>query len=142
MLFQLQASDKIYYVSEGIQGSSSKFDGTTQTITWSSRTGVFTNNGIEMSPTTVLNHEVDHALQYDKHPKQQKNDSRTKDAQYGNKEEKRVITGSEQETAKALGEIKKGEVTRTDHGGMLYETTSPTKTEWKNPIIIKPNENK
>lgn len=59
---------------------------------------------------------------------------------YGNKEERRVITGSEQETAKKMGEIGKTEVTRTDHAGTLYETVGPTTTEWKDPIIIKPEE--
>lgn len=54
---------------------------------------------------------------------------------YGNKEERRVITGSEQETAKKMGEIGKTEVTRTDHAGTLYETVGPTTTEWKDPII-------
>ncbi len=44
-----------------------------------------------------------------------------------------MITGSEQETAKKMGEIKDGEVTRTDHGGTLYQTDSPTSTE---PIDI------
>lgn len=60
------------------------------------------------------------------------------DENYGNKEERRVITGSEQETAKKLGEIGKTEVTRTDHAGTLYETVGSTTTEWKDPIIIKP----
>jgi RHS repeat-associated protein len=142
MLAKLQASDKIYYVAEGVQEASSNFNKSNQTITWSSRTGVLTNNGVEMSPTTVLNHEVDHALRYDTNPKQQKTDAQTTDSQYENKEERRVITGSEQRTAKGLGEIKKDEVTRTDHGGTLHETTGPTKTDWKYEIIITPDEKK
>ena len=55
---------------------------------------------------------------------------------YGNMEEKRVITGSEQETARALGEIDPDEVTRTDHYGTLYMTTGPTSTEWEEPYGI------
>ena len=69
---------------------------------------------------------------------QKKIDINTPDAQYGNKEEKRVIAGSEQETAKKLGEIKEGEVTRTDHGGNGYETKGPTTTELENEIIVTP----
>jgi len=61
-------------------------------------------------------------LQDDISPEQQEKDRKTPDAQYGNKEEKRVIEGSEQETAKKLGEIKEKEVTRKDHGGTLYQT--------------------
>ncbi len=65
-------------------------------------------------------------------------DRRTDDNQYQNAEEKRVITGSEQTTAKKLGEIKEGEVTRKNHGGSLYKTTGPTSTQPKYEVIIKP----
>jgi RHS repeat-associated protein len=140
MLKQLHKSDNVYYIAEGGEGGNSNFNSSTKTITWSSRTGLLTNNGTELSPTTILNHEVDHALQHDTDPKQQKIDGATKSEQYGNKEEERVITGSEQKTAQGLGEIKEGEVTRTDHGGTLHETTGPTKTDWKDEVIIKPDE--
>ena len=86
---------------------------------------------IEMSPVEVLNHEIDHALGYDTNPIQQKIDGNTKDPNYSNMEEKRVITGSEQETAQKLGKLKPGEVTRNNHEGSLYETTSPISTEPK-----------
>ena len=58
-------------------------------------------------------------------------------AGYDNKEEQRVIEGSEQKTAKALGEIKEGEVTRKDHRDILIETVSPTSTTATNEVIIK-----
>ena len=53
----------------------------------------------------------------------------TPDPNYGNLEEKRVTTGSEQKTARALGEITKDEVTRTDHRGFPYNTISPISTD-------------
>ena len=140
LLAKLHASDKIYYINEGKPLSSSSFNAKTKTITWSSRTGILTNNAFELSPTTILNHEIDHAVQFDQNRKQQLIDSKVKDKNYGNKEEKRVITGSEQETARKLGEINKTEVTRNDHLGTLYETTGPTTTEWKAPIIIRPED--
>ena len=140
LLAKLHASNKIYYIKEGATLTSSSFDPNTQTITWSSRTGVLTNNAFELSPTTVLNHEIDHAVQFDQNRQQQIKDANMQDENYGNKEERRVITGSEQETAKKMGEIGKTEVTRTDHAGTLYETVGPTTTEWKDPIIIKPEE--
>ena len=62
---------------------------------------------------------------------QQKIDKNTDDPNYGNKEEKRVITGGEQTTAIKLGKIRKGEVTRNNHNGSLYETLSPISTEDK-----------
>ena len=89
-----------------------------------------------LSPTTVLNHEIDHALQDDQNPEQYRADIKIDDQSYKDKEEERVITGSEQETAKKHGEIKEGEVTRRDHYGTFYETTGPTSTEFKNPVII------
>jgi RHS repeat-associated protein len=136
MLAELEKSEKVYYISETSGGSS--YSRKTNTISWNPTKAVLTNEVHELSPTTILNHEVDHALQHDKNPEQQKTDGKTPDAQYGNKEEKRVIEGSEQETAKKLGEIKEGEVTRKDHGGTLYETTGPTSTEWKNAVIVTP----
>jgi Ni,Fe-hydrogenase I large subunit len=138
MLSKLEKSDRIYYVGETNGGSS--FDPKTNTISWDPNQALLTNELHELSPTTILNHEVDHALQKDQNPDQQKTDGKTPDSQYGNKEEKRVIAGSEQETTKKLGEIKQGEVTRKDHVGTLYETTSPTSTNWKNEITIKPKE--
>lgn len=60
----------------------------------------------------------------------------TKDPDYKNAEEKRVITGSEQKTAKKLGEIKEGQVTRKDHGGTPIETKGPTSTEPKMGVTI------
>ncbi len=138
MLSKLEKSDKIYYVGEANGGSS--YDPKTNTISWDPTQALLTNELHELSPTSILNHEVDHALQHDQNPDQQKIDGKTPDSQYGNKEEKRVIEGSEQKTAKKLGEIKEGEVTRKDHGGTLYETTSPTSTNWKNEVIVKPKE--
>lgn len=41
---------------------------------------------------------------------------------YDNAEEMRVITGSEQSTAKKLGLISKKGVTRKDHRGEIYDT--------------------
>ncbi|NLF44343.1 MAG: hypothetical protein GX587_16750 [Bacteroidales bacterium] len=114
MLSKLEKSDKIYYVGEANGGSS--YDPKTNTISWDPTQALLTNELHELSPTSILNHEVDHALQHDQNPDQQKIDGKTPDSQYGNKEEKRVIEGSEQKTAKKLGEIKEGEVTRKDHG--------------------------
>ena len=44
---------------------------------------------------------------------------------YNTEDDYRVITGSEQKTAEALGEIKTGEVTRMGHYGKPIETISP-----------------
>ena len=135
MLAKLHASDVTYYITEGKGTGNYRY--TTRTITWDPNMGIFTTEGHILSPTSVLNHEVDHALQHDQKPKEYLEDRKKgSDAQYDTKEERRVITGSEQTTAKKLGEIKEGEVTRKDHKGTAYETKGPTTTEGKNEVII------
>ena len=138
---KLVASDKIYYIAES-PDAYSNFDPKSNTITWNPRQAMLTNNAIEISPTTLLNHEFDHGVRHDNDAKQQAADQKTIDPDFVNKEEKRVIQGSEQETAKALGEISGNEVTRTDHGGTLYETTDPTSTKRKTEIVIIPEPDK
>ena len=129
MLYQLEKSQNVYYIAEGEQLKSSSYYPKTRTITWSSRTGYITDILYEMSPVEVLNHEIDHALQHDLNPKQQLEDYDKKNDQYGNEEEKRVIKGSEQVTAKKLDKLKDDEVTRLNHDGSPYETTSPISNE-------------
>lgn len=85
-----------------------------------------------ISPATALNHELDHGVAAIKDPDgyaERTDPKKGADSQYDNKEEKRVITGSEQKTAKALGEIKEGEVTRTNHKGTQIKTIAPTSTK-------------
>src|SRR5690606_38657692 len=92
--------------------------------------GIETEEGHLVSPTTVLNHEIDHANQDKNNPEQMTKDIETKDDDYSDAEEKRVITGSEQKTAKKHGEIKKNEVTRKDHNsGTIMTFPDPTSTE-------------
>jgi len=137
----LETSKEIYYItsSEGM----SSFNHKTKTIKWDSNMGMMTDNGILCSPSTVLNHEADHANKYDQDPKSYKKDKkRGTDSKYGSKEERRVITGSEQDTAKKNGETKEGEVTRTNHNGMPWETKGPTTTLGKYELIIKPKKEK
>ena len=136
---KLESSETVFTVEETEGGSS--FDPKTNKVSWDSDMGVLTDNFVEMSPTTVLNHEFDHAVQSEENPDQQ-NADRAPDPDYGNKEEKRVITGSEQNTALKLGEIKPGEVTRTNHEGSLYPTAGPTTTSPKYAVTPKDEKDK
>ena len=71
-------------------------------------------------------------------------DLNTDDDTYGDAEERRVIEGSEQTTAKKLGEIKEGEITRKNHRGIKYRTVGPTSTKGVyelEEIVVTPNEN-
>jgi uncharacterized protein RhaS with RHS repeats len=141
LLASLESSKSTYYIAERTGGSS--FNRKTKTIKWNPTMGVITNEGHILSPATVLNHEADHANQYDKKPEQFKKDiKKGSDKQYDTKEEKRVITGSEQETAKKNGEIKEGEVTRKDHQGTPWETKSPITTKGKYEVTVTAKEKK
>jgi RHS repeat-associated protein len=139
MLAKLHASNNIYYIAEG--NNNARFRYNTNTIIWDPDMGLLTNENVVMSPTSVLNHEIDHALQFDTNKEKFMQDIiiDPKVGKYDTPEEKRVITGSEQITAKKLGEIKEGEVTRTDHRGILYETKGVKSTEGKNEITVTPN---
>ena len=141
IIAQIDKSSTIIYITERV-GEPSAFRHKKKTIYWDPNMGVLTSSDKKMSPTAVLNHEADHTLQYLKNPDKYAQDSKTFDPDYDDKEEMRVITGSEQKTALALDEISAGEVTRTDHTGISYITKSPTTTEAKdgkmpkNPFIM------
>ena len=136
IIAQIDKSSTIIYITESV-GEASAFSKTKKTIYWDPNMGVLTSSDKKMSPAAVLNHEADHTLQYLKNPDKFAQDSKTLDPDYNDKEEMRVITGSEQKTALALGEISAGEVTRTDHIGIPYITKSPTTTEAKDGKIPK-----
>ena len=136
IIAQIDKSSTIIYITERV-GEASAFSKTKKTIYWDPNMGVLTSSDKKMSPVAVLNHEADHTLQYLKNPNKFAQDSKTLDPDYDDKEEMRVITGSEQKTALALGEISAGEVTRTDHIGIPYITKSPTTTEAKDGKIPK-----
>ncbi len=132
---KLQSRKETFTISETQLGGS--FDPKTKTISWDPNVGVLTNKGVVISATTVINHEADHALREVENPKQKMKDKNTEDKNYDNKEEKRVIEGSEQRTAKALGEISEGEVTRTDHNkGEFVKTIDPTSTKLENEVLL------
>ena len=114
-------SDKIA-INQTSEAGSASIEG--KYINWNDKQGIETNNGISLTPTSILNHEADHALgaltNPEEHLKRAKNDPTNP---YNTKEEERVITGSEQDTAKKLGLIEEGEVTRTDHQGYPYKAS-------------------
>lgn len=64
-------------------------------------------------------------------------DTAVKGTPYDNKEEKRVITGSEQNTARANREIPYFSVTRRNHDGLPIITNSPTSNK---PNVSKTKE--
>ena len=106
-------------------------------IAWCPLSGMYTNENHILSPTTILNHEFDHALQYLTHPDQQKQDLVPNiNNPYDCKEEERVITGSERQTAINLGEIYPWQQTRMSHTGAAVRVKSPTSTEIQPPYKL------
>ena len=98
------------------------------TLFWNPRDALEIGNVI-ISPATVLDHEAAHGVQAIYHTKEFIKLNNIPDKAYDDKEERRVIMGREQKTAKALGEIKEGKVTRTNHNtGGVIKVLDPTST--------------
>ncbi len=75
------------------------------TVFWNPTDGLETPKGI-LSPATVLEHEMDHGVDWQTNTAEHIKNQKSPDSHFENKEEKRVITGSEYKTAVANGEIK------------------------------------
>ena len=80
------------------------------------------------SPALQLLHEAQHALDYANDPKAEVDRARTGDPQYGDKEERKVITDAETKAAEELDEP-----TRRKHAGKFVETTGPTSKHLAEP---------
>lgn len=94
------------------------FDPNTDTIGWDPYSALRTTDGGSQSPALGLGHEVDHAVET---PAREAHLMSRFDPRFDNKEERRVILGSETHAAHVLGES-----TRRDHGGDTYRVASPT----------------
>ncbi len=124
----VENSDYNVYLKEDYSRPSEYYqeNGGIPMIRWNSYMGSKSDNGVIRSPASILAHEADHAID-DLTDARAHSDRRDRlNAQYGNEEEKRVITGSEQKTSLANGEIKTGQVTRRNHNGTSVLTIGPT----------------
>ena len=63
ILAELEKRNEIIYISE-LDSDGPRFSPSKNTIFWNPHLGVLTDEGVVISPATVLNHEADHALQY------------------------------------------------------------------------------
>ena len=99
------------------QQNNDYFNPATNTIGWDPYSALRTTDGGRQSPALGLGHEVDHAVE---DPATGARLSSTPDDRYDNKEERRVIEGSETHAARTLGEA-----LRHDHGGGTYRVSSP-----------------
>jgi hypothetical protein len=98
-------------------------------IYWNPFEATETEEGLTFSAATALEHEADHGVQAAKDYAALREREKTYDAHYDNKEEQRVITGSEKKTAKANGEFKEGQVRKSHRSKKDYRAVSPTSTK-------------
>ena len=119
----LESSPFVYTISEASNGNN-HFTRSTKTIYWDYQHLFETSSSIWISPATALDHETEHAKRYDSAirstSQQEKKDYVNKnqpnsDTVFDTIEEKEIITGREQSTARKHKEIGKNQVTRNDH---------------------------
>ena len=143
---QLSQSNERYVISINNKGRTN-YNSNTKTINWDSTMGISTDNGVVLSPSTALNHEMTHATRHENAIKRYYETYKTdperarqeyeeyvsslqKDPNnvYDSAEEEAVIKGIEQRTALRLGEIKEGGTTRQNHKGHKVRVKDPTST--------------
>lgn len=90
----------------------SHFNVRTNTLVWNPKMGLVTDLGVVLSPAAVLGHEAQHVVEQFKNPKKNAEDNSTKDNEFKNKAEKKIVQGVEEIIAQALGIIKPGQKTR------------------------------
>ena len=93
------------------------YDPNTRTIHWDPYSALRTTRGGRQSPALGLGHEIDHAVH---DGPRSRHLGTIADAAYDNREERRVVCGSELHAARTLHEA-----IRHDHAGTCYRVASP-----------------
>ena len=88
-------------------------------LKWDYHSVIETETGYIVSPAEILSHESDHIYRTETDYEGFVNEYGTSDMEYGNMEERRVITGSEQNVAQKLGRLPKNTVTRSHHSQVM-----------------------
>lgn len=107
-------------------------------IRWNPTEGLETPKGA-LSPATILEHEMDHGVHWETNTSEHIKNKKMQDAHFTNKEEKRVITGSEYSTGVANGELKvippnglnKDSSYRSHRGNTFIKVISPISNKKK-----------
>jgi RHS repeat-associated protein len=131
--------------TEGGSNFETTFNGprTEGTAFWNPTEGLETPKGT-LSPATILEHEMDHGVNWQTNTEEHIKGQKTSDPHFENKEEKRVITGSEYKTGVANGELNpvvKGKESNSssyrghmeNSGNTSVITVSPISNEKKKP---------
>lgn len=124
------ATDSKYQVEvEKVNYDGSSYGPASNKISWNPSTALITENDVVLSPASIFEHEADHAKSYNDNPTKYIERKNTPAGKNKNKEEERVLNGSEQVVAKANGELRGKDVTRrfySNSGKGFYETINPT----------------
>jgi len=118
---QLEARPEIVQLQEATVPHDFMYDPNTKTIVMDPLSGLEVSRGNVQTPALGLLHEADHALQDMQNPRQLRKDLATPVPAYHNREEQRVIVGTETPAA-----IKLKEPVRTHHGGIPVRVRCPT----------------
>ena len=102
-------------------------------IGWKAREGLLTNNGNKLSPAIRLFHELVHQEHKLKNPDKFLKDTEPNNSLYQNKDDESIIKNEETTAAQSCGEIPKNMVSREDHGGIPFNTSSSTSRMILNP---------
>jgi hypothetical protein len=87
-----------------------------------------------LSPATVLEHEMAHAVSFSNDASSHRDRQRKIDSQYESAEERRVITGAERETAIKNREMKPGQVRHSHAAGRGIKVNDPTSVKEARPF--------
>lgn len=128
-LAKLERSPIVYTIEEVTATDNVRFSPKTKTIYWDYQHLMKTTSHLWLSSATLLDHEAEHAIRYDisecfyneQEKKEYKMKGRTKDDDYGNVEEREVISRREQITARKHHEIRQDQVTRTNNQGLPFK---------------------
>ena len=136
-------SEQVYFVGYGDDnmkgtGKGNSFNPTNNTIKWMNDKAIMTSSTYVLSPAEILNHEAAHAKRISENPSKVYENSAILDNEYGDLEEKEIITGTETETARKLGKIEQGEQTRYNHNGNIYHVDSPISSDILG-CVVTPN---
>lgn len=129
-------SDAIIEIAYSPTRSFSNGDSQRGLVYWNPNEGLRNENGQILSPSTVLEHEIDHAYHEIISSEEHQILTQTVNDNFTNEEEKRVILGNETITAVANGEVPDGSNSREHHG----EGISPVYVE--DPTSTEVNEEK
>jgi RHS repeat-associated protein len=122
-------------IQEGFVSQRQTMEGGGSRVFWNPELGVLTDESYVLSPATGLEHEVSHdvARQSDEN---YYDNTKPNGTAFKNKEEERVITGTESETAQKNGEVPKG-YERSSHNGMGVITEGTTSNKINKDASIK-----